>query len=90
MQAKFHEPALMQQFLGMVYFGERPPEDPGAGADAGAGEGGEGGRATPHLALSAFNALDLCNCLAGISLVRAHGARAAAPLQDAQAGYPKP
>jgi len=38
------------------------------------------------LALSAFNALDLCNCLAGISLFRVHVARTAAPVQGAQVG----
>ena len=87
-KARFHDIALMQQLLGMVYFGERPPEGPGAAVDAGEGggdgEAGEGGRALPHLALSAFNALDLCNCLAGISLFRVHVARTAAPVQGAQ------
>jgi hypothetical protein len=58
----------------MVYFGERPPEGPSVAAGGGGtGEGGGGGGgAQAHLALGTFNALDLCNCLTGISLMRAH------------------
>ena len=58
--------------------GEEHQGNEGGGDEAGDG-GGSGEGAMAHLHVGNFNAMDLCNCLSGISLFRMRDTQVTAP-----------